>query len=151
MSVSIKKAAVLGAGVMGSAIAAHFAGAGIADPARHRAARPQGQRALGAQGAQPLCRTGLERALAAKPAAFYDPEAARLITIGNLDDHLDGVGECDLVIEAVVENLDVKHALFEKLAPKLGAADASWPPTPAASASLDERVAAAGAARVASW
>ena len=117
MSVIIRKAAVLGAGVMGSAIAAHFAGAGIAThlldivPPDLKDGDPKARSRFAI--------TGLEKSLAAKPAAFYDSDAARLITPGNLDDNLDRLSECDLVIEAVVENLDVKRALFQKLAPKL--------------------------------
>ena len=120
MSVIIRKAAVLGAGVMGSAIAAHFAGAGIATHLLDIVPPDLKE----AERADPKARSrfamgGLEKALAAKPAAFYDPDAARLITPGNFDDHLDRLSECDLVIEAVVENLDVKRALFQKIAPKL--------------------------------
>jgi 3-hydroxyacyl-CoA dehydrogenase len=120
MSVMIRKAAVLGAGVMGSAIAAHFAGAGIQTelldivPPDLGDAEKQDPKARNR-----FAQTGLERALAAKPAAFYDTDAARLIRVGNLEDHLDRLGDCDLVIEAVVENLSVKRALFEKIAPKL--------------------------------
>jgi 3-hydroxyacyl-CoA dehydrogenase len=120
MSVTIRKAAVLGAGVMGSAIAAHFAGAGIAThlldivppnlpDADRDSDKARSSFAIG----------GLEKSLRAKPAAFYDPDAARLITPGNFEDHLDRLSECDLVIEAVVENLEVKRTLFERLAPKL--------------------------------
>ncbi len=120
MSVSIRTAAVLGAGVMGSAIAAHFAGAGI----RTRLLDIVPPDLPDAQKADPKARnrfaaSGLERALSAKPAAFYDTDAARLITIGNFEDDLSRVSDCDLVIEAVVENLAVKRGLFEKLAPHL--------------------------------
>lgn len=120
MSVKIRKAAVLGAGVMGSAIAAHFAGAGITTelldivpPDLGDAEKPD------PKARNRFAQTGLERALAAKPAAFYDTDAARLVRVGNLDDHLDRLADCDLVIEAVVENLAIKRALFEKIAPKL--------------------------------
>ncbi len=90
MSVMIRKAAVLGAGVMGSAIAAHFAGAGIKTELLDIVPPDLGD----AERSDPKARnrfaqTGLERSLAAKPAAFYDTDAARLIRVGNLEDHLD--------------------------------------------------------------
>jgi 3-hydroxyacyl-CoA dehydrogenase len=114
-------AAVVGAGVMGSAIAAHLAGAGIKtylldivppslspQDASNRTKR--NGFALG----------GVEKALKAKPAAFYDPDAARLITCGNLEDDLGVLAGCDLVVEAVVERLDIKQPLLKKVAAALG-------------------------------
>jgi 3-hydroxyacyl-CoA dehydrogenase len=120
MTESIRTAAVIGAGVMGSAIAAHLAGAGvkthlldIVPPNLTDKEREQPKaRSRFAEG-------GLEKALKAKPAAFYDPDAARLIQTGNLDDHLARLSECDLVIEAIVEDLSIKQKLFEKIAPVL--------------------------------
>lgn len=105
---------------MGAAIAAHLAGAGIRThlldivppnltPEERKNPKARNRFADG----------GLERALKAKPAAFFDPELARLVTTGNLEDHLDRLSGCDLVIEAVVENLEVKRKLFESIAPKL--------------------------------
>jgi len=116
----IKTAGVIGAGVMGSAIAAHFAGAGIRTHLLDIV--PPGlspQESQDPKARSRFAQTGLERALKAKPAAFFDPDAARLVSTGNLDDHLERLRECDLVIEAVVENLDVKRQLFQKIAPFL--------------------------------
>jgi 3-hydroxyacyl-CoA dehydrogenase len=122
-----KKVAVLGAGVMGSGIAAHLAGAGIEvllldivppagpPPKDGGAAGPvsgQGGRNAFAQG-------GKEKALKAKPAAFFTPRDADLIAVGNLEDDLDKAGRCDLVIEVVKEDLAVKKALFARLEPLL--------------------------------
>jgi len=120
MSERLETAAVLGAGVMGSALAAHLAGAGVRvhlldivppdlkdDEKKDPKARTR------------FASSGLEKALKAKPAAFYDPDAARLVTPGNLDDHLERLRECDLVIEAVTERLDIKQALFTKIVPFL--------------------------------
>ncbi len=101
---------------MGSGIAAHFANAGlevllldIVPPNLSDAEREdRAARNRFAQG-------GLEKALKARPAAFFHKSAAGLVTLGNTEDDLGGVATCDLVIEAVLERLDVKQALFEKL------------------------------------
>jgi 3-hydroxyacyl-CoA dehydrogenase len=62
-----------------------------------------------------LAREGLERALKAKPANFYVKENAKLITVGNLEDNFDWVGEVDWVIEAVIERLDIKQQLMARI------------------------------------
>src|SRR5437868_2546570 len=106
----IHKAAVLGAGTMGARIAAHFANAGVpsylfdivppdADgPARNK-----------------IAAAGLEAAKKSKPAAFFDPSLARLVTIGNFEDDLKRLAGVDWIIEAVVENLDLKRGLLRKV------------------------------------
>ena len=106
----IHKVAVLGAGTMGARIAAHFANAGVpsylfdivppdADvPARNK-----------------IAAAGLEAAKKSKPAAFMEPSLARLITVGNFDDDLKRLADVDWIIEAVVENLDLKRALLRKV------------------------------------
>src|ERR1700685_2061755 len=106
----IHKVAVLGAGTMGARIAAHFANAGVASylfdivppdadgPARNK-----------------IAAAGLDAAKKAKPAAFMEPSLARLITIGNFDDDLKRLADVDWIIEAVVENLDLKRALLKKV------------------------------------
>ncbi|MBI3180152.1 MAG: 3-hydroxyacyl-CoA dehydrogenase, partial [Deltaproteobacteria bacterium] len=114
-------AAVLGAGVMGSAIAAHLSGAGmrthlmdIVPPDLSGEARKD------PRARNRFAESGLSKALKAKPAAFYDPGAARLIVPGNFEDHFDRLRECDLIIEAVVERLEVKKELFAKVAAAAG-------------------------------
>ena len=106
----INKVAILGAGTMGARIAAQFANAGVpsylldivppdADgPARNK-----------------IAAAGLEGAKKSKPAAFMEPSLARLVTIGNFDDDLKKIAEVDWVIEAIVENLDLKRALLRKV------------------------------------
>ena len=116
MTKPVRRAGVIGAGVMGSGIMAHFANAGVdvvmldivppglsdkekGDPAKRN------QFAAG----------GLQGALKARPAAFFHPVYARRVTIGNLQDDIDLLKGCDLVIEAIIENVDIKRSLFEKL------------------------------------
>ena len=106
----IHKVAVLGAGTMGARIAAHFANAGvpsylldIVPPDADGSARNK------------IAAAGLEAAKKSKPAAFFEPELARLVTIGNFEDDLKRLSEVDWIIEAVVENLEIKRALLEKV------------------------------------
>lgn len=121
MNKPIRRACVIGAGVMGSGIAAHFANAGVSvllldivppnlseAEAKSRSARNR------------FSSGGLEKALKARPAAFFHPSAARLIEIGNVEDDLDKVAGCDLVIEAIIERMAEKQALFAKLEAKIG-------------------------------
>jgi 3-hydroxyacyl-CoA dehydrogenase len=107
---------VIGAGVMGSGIAAHFANAGLEVllldivPPKLTDAEKKDPRARNRFAAG-----GLDKALKARPAAFFHKNAARLVRIGNTEDDLAKAAGCDLVIEAVLEQLDVKKALFAKL------------------------------------
>src|SRR5271170_7397322 len=106
----IHKVAVLGAGTMGARIAAQFANAGVAsylfDIAPPGADGPARNK---------IAAGGLDAAKKSKPAAFMEPSLARLITIGNFDDDLKRLAEVDWIIEAVVENLDLKRALLRKV------------------------------------
>ncbi len=83
MPYQIRRAAVLGAGVMGAAIAAHLANAGIPslllDIVPPDAAKDRDK----------IARMGLEKAINARPAAFYSKKAARLVTVGNIEDDLE--------------------------------------------------------------
>ena len=101
----IKKVAVLGAGVMGSQIAAHLANAGI----------PSMLFDLNQQ----LAEAGIQNALKLKPAPFYNPKDARLITPMNYEQHLEQLKEADWVVEAIAERLDWKQDLFRKIQPHL--------------------------------
>lgn len=129
MTREITKVAVLGAGVMGSAIAAHLANAGIPSYLLDivpKELTPE-ESAKGLTLASPVVRNrfanaGLEAAKKARPAAFYSPDFARLpagqaglITIGNFDDNLGWVKEVDWIIEVVVERLDIKQSLLKKV------------------------------------
>ncbi|MEO9166926.1 MAG: 3-hydroxyacyl-CoA dehydrogenase family protein, partial [Aestuariivirga sp.] len=105
---AIKKVAVIGAGVMGAGIAAHVANAGFPVVLLDIVAKDNPNRSAIAEGA-------VEKMLKQEPAPFMSKAAARLITTGNIEDHLDLVKDCDWIIEAVLERLDVKHALYAKL------------------------------------
>ena len=105
---TIRKVAVLGAGTMGSRIAAHFANAGIpallldivipGQPNRNSAAMK-----------------GLENAAKMKPGGFFTDDAAKIVKTGNFEDNLNEIASCDWIIEAVTENLEIKRALWTKV------------------------------------
>jgi 3-hydroxyacyl-CoA dehydrogenase len=105
----VRRAAVLGAGTMGSRIAAHLANAGI--PSFLLDLVPDG---AGAQ-RNILATKALDALGKSKPAAFFEPGLAALITPGNFEDDLAKLGQCDWVIEAVAENLEIKRALLERV------------------------------------
>jgi 3-hydroxyacyl-CoA dehydrogenase len=110
----INKVAILGAGTMGARIAAHFANAGVPSYLLDIVAGDV------APGAGPAVRNkvaaaGLDAAKKSKPAAFMDSSLARLVTVGNFDDDLTKLAEVDWIIEAVVENLELKRALLRKV------------------------------------
>ena len=118
----IEKAAVLGAGTMGAQIAAHLANARIPtlllDIVPGELTEEEKSKGLtldSKQARNRIARTGLEAAKKAKPAAFLTPEVASLVTIGNFDDDLAKLKDCDLIIEAVVENLEIKRKLYERV------------------------------------
>ena len=118
----IKHVAVLGAGVMGSAIAAHLANAGvptflldIVPPELTEEDQRKGVTRESASFRNRLPEKGLEATLKARPPAFFSPKDARLITIGNFEDHLGWLSRADWIVEAVTERPEIKQALFEKV------------------------------------
>ncbi len=106
-SILIRKVAVLGAGTMGSRIAAHLANAGLPVVLLDIASPAPARSGIAAQ--------SLDNLKKSKPAAFFDPALATRIAIGNFDDDLALLAGCDWVVEAVTENLAIKQALFEKV------------------------------------
>ena len=104
---SIKKVCVIGAGVMGAGIAAQVANAGIKVLLLDIVRDPANRNAM-AEGA-------VAKMLKTDPAPFMSTRAAKLVETGNIEDDLGKVAECDWVIEAVIERLDIKHDLYAKL------------------------------------
>jgi 3-hydroxyacyl-CoA dehydrogenase len=106
----VRRAAVLGAGTMGSRIAAHLVNAGIPTLLLDLPAK---------DGGPFFAEKGLGALAKAKPAAFYDSGLAALVTTGDFDTDLPKLADCDWVIEAVAENLEIKTALLERVLPHL--------------------------------
>jgi 3-hydroxyacyl-CoA dehydrogenase len=104
----IRKATVIGAGVMGAGIAAQIANAGI--PVRLLDIVPEG-----AANRNALAEGAIAKMLKTEPAPFMTPRAAKLVTAGNIEDHLSEIADSDWIVEAVVERLDVKQALYKKI------------------------------------
>ncbi|MGM9320155.1 3-hydroxyacyl-CoA dehydrogenase NAD-binding domain-containing protein [Deinococcus aquaticus] len=104
----IQKAAVIGAGVMGAAIAAQLANAGIPVMLLDIVLPDNPDRNF-------LAKAGIQRALKARPAAFMDPARAALITPGNLEDNLKDLKDADWILEAIIEKLDAKRSLWERV------------------------------------
>ena len=104
----INKVCVIGAGVMGSGIAAQVANAGF--PALLLDIVP-----AGSADRNVLAKTALTKLITAEPAPLMSKAAAKLIEIGNVEDDLKALAECDWIIEAVTEKADVKQALYKKI------------------------------------
>jgi len=115
MNRRIEKAVVLGAGTMGSRIAAHFVNAGLPCilldmvPPNLPADAPSAER-------NKIVRAGLDAAKKSKPAAFFTAAVAEKIAIGNFDDDLARCAEADWIIEVVAENLEIKRKLLARVA-----------------------------------
>lgn len=112
----IKKVAVLGSGIMGSGLACHFANVGLdvlmldilpPNATEEELKNPQVRNSMATK--------ALQQALKSKPAPLYDKAFASRIRVGNFEDDLPKIKDCDWVLEAVVERLDIKKQLFEKV------------------------------------
>ena len=119
---NVRKAAVLGAGTMGAGIAAHLANAGIPtlllDMAPNELTAEESGKGLTLESPQVrnrIVNTLFEASKKLRPAPFMLGDNARLITVGNFTDDLAKLKDCELVIEAVVENLEIKHKLFAEV------------------------------------
>jgi 3-hydroxyacyl-CoA dehydrogenase len=110
----IERAVVLGAGTMGSRIAAHFANAGLPCvlldivPAGLPTGAPAAER-------NKIVRAGLDATKKSKPAAFFTPELADKISVGNFEDDLARCADADWIIEVVAENLEIKRKLLSRV------------------------------------
>src|SRR5215472_103277 len=111
----IEKAVVLGAGTMGSRIAAHFANAGLPCVLLDMVPPNLPQDAAAAE-RNKIVRAGLEAAKKSRPAAFFKLALADKIAIGNFDDDLARCAEADWIIEVVAENLEIKRKLLAQVA-----------------------------------
>ncbi len=105
---AIEQAAVLGAGVMGAQIAAHFANAGV--PVLLLDVVPEGTANRNA-----LAEGAVQKMLKTEPAAFVAKRVARFVTCGNLEDDLERLAEVDWIVEAVVESLEIKRGLYKRV------------------------------------
>jgi len=104
----IEKVAVIGAGVMGAGIAAHIANAGV--PVMLLDIVPDG-----AENRSTVAEGAIERLLKTDPAPLMHKRNAKRITPGNIEDHLGQLADCDWIVEAIIERIDIKRALYEKL------------------------------------
>lgn len=114
MKRSIKKVAILGSGVMGSRIACHFAGIGVnvllldmVPKEATESTKPQER--------NKLVNDALQAALKSNPSPVYTKATAKKITTGNFDDNLPEIASVDWIIEVVVERLDIKQMMYEKV------------------------------------
>ena len=118
----IDRVAVVGAGVMGSAIAAHFANSGffvdLLDIVPSELTPEEQARGLTLSHPQVrnrIVNKGIECARRSKPPAFFVPESAELIRLGNLEDHLSRLSEANWIVEAVTENLEIKEGVLKRI------------------------------------
>lgn len=119
---SIRQVAVLGSGVMGSRIACHFANAGfqvwlldIVPQALAETEQAQGLTLDDPTVRNRVVNASLQAALKASPSPVFTPGTAARIRTGNFTDDMPVIADCDWVIEAVVENLDIKRSVFEQV------------------------------------
>jgi 3-hydroxyacyl-CoA dehydrogenase len=127
MTRQVRKVAVLGSGVMGSAIAAHFANAGVPSlvldivPKDLTDGEKAGGRTLNDKAVRDrIAADSVNALLKAKPAPLFTPTRLSLIEVGNLEDDLKRLGEADWVVEVVKEDLDIKKRVLAAAAPHLG-------------------------------
>jgi 3-hydroxyacyl-CoA dehydrogenase len=114
MKRSIKKVAILGSGVMGSRIACHFAGIGVQVLLLDMVPK-EAVESTKPQERNKLVNDALQAALKSNPSPVYTKATAKKITTGNFDDNLPEIASVDWIIEVVVERLDIKQMMYEKV------------------------------------
>ncbi len=114
MKRTIKKVAVLGSGVMGSRIACHFAGIGVQVllldivPKEAVESKKPAER-------NKIVNDSLTAAIKSNPSPVYYKDVVKKITTGNFDDNMKDIAGCDWIIEVVVERLDIKKSVYERV------------------------------------
>jgi 3-hydroxyacyl-CoA dehydrogenase len=114
MKRSIRKIAVLGSGVMGSRIACHFAGIGLPVLLLDMVAKGAEESTKPAE-RNKLVNDALQAAIKSNPSPVFTKDVLKKITTGNFDDQLKDIADCDWIIEVVVERLDIKQIIYEKV------------------------------------
>ena len=116
MKRTIKKIAVLGSGVMGSRIACHFAGVGVQVLLLDIAAPPPPEGGIQKPSDKnKIVNDALSAAIKSNPSPVYHKDVIKKITTGNFEDNMKDIAGCDWVIEVVVERLDIKKSVYEKV------------------------------------
>ncbi|MEM9859662.1 MAG: 3-hydroxyacyl-CoA dehydrogenase family protein, partial [Bacteroidota bacterium] len=122
MSRRIKKVAVLGSGIMGSRIACHFANIGLEvlllDIAPKELNEQETAKGLSLDDKavkNRIVQQSFDTAVKSKPSPIYNKQFAGRVSLGNFSDDMAKIKDCDWVIEAVVENLDIKKIVFEQV------------------------------------
>ncbi|MFM8951033.1 MAG: 3-hydroxyacyl-CoA dehydrogenase family protein, partial [Bacteroidota bacterium] len=116
MNRKITKVAVLGSGIMGSRIACHFANAGIEVllldiPVKTTVDGNSSDK----KARNSIVNEALRKAIQSSPSPLYRKRYENRISTGNFEDDLEKIDDCDWILEAVVERLDIKKELFEKV------------------------------------
>jgi len=114
MKRTIKKIAVLGSGVMGSRIACHFAGVGVQVLLLDMVPKEATESTKPAE-RNKLVNDALTAAIKSNPSPVFDKDVIKKITTGNFDDNMKDITGCDWIIEVVVERLDIKKLIYDKV------------------------------------
>ncbi|MBT3338791.1 MAG: 3-hydroxyacyl-CoA dehydrogenase/enoyl-CoA hydratase family protein [Anaerolineae bacterium] len=122
MKYQVNKAVVVGAGTMGAALAAHFANAGISttllDIVPFKLTEKEEKKGLSREDKAVRYRIvndGLVAAKKSRPASFFSSDQHDLVNIGNLEDDFDVIADADIVVEAIIENLEIKQDLMKRI------------------------------------